>query len=268
MADRPLALVTGGARRVGRAITLALAGAGCDVIVTYRTSEGEARGVIEAARPLGASVACERLDLGDLTAVRAFAASITHSHRRLDVLVHNASVYHPSTLDELARTPGEAPPIAADPRSSTPEGDLEHTFRVNAIAPLILTAGLAPLLRRSILLGGGSVVALSDIHALGRPRRNMAAYAMSKAALTEMVESLALDLAPHVRVNGVAPGVVAWPEGGPEADPSMQQRYLSRVPLARAGTPKDAAEAVQWLAIDAQYITGQIVRVDGGRWLT
>jgi pteridine reductase len=91
---------------------------------------------------------------------------------------------------------------------------------------------------------------------------------MTKAALTHMVECLARDLAPHVRVNGVAPGVVDWPAAGPETDPAMQARYLARTPLARPGTPEDAAKAVAWLALEATYATGQIVRVDGGRWLT
>jgi pteridine reductase len=110
-------------------------------------------------------------------------------------------------------------------------------------------------------------VCMTDIHAMGRPRRDHAAYAMSKAALAQMVDSLARDLAPRVRVNAVAPGVVAWPEDGAEADAAMQARYLSRVPLGRAGTPGDASGAVAWLALDAAYVTGQTIRVDGGRWL-
>jgi pteridine reductase len=90
---------------------------------------------------------------------------------------------------------------------------------------------------------------------------------MSKAALEEMVRSLARDLAPNVRVNGVAPGVVAWPDSGHESEASEQARYLKRVPLGRAGEPEDAAKAVVWLALDATYVTGDVIRVDGGRWL-
>ena len=90
---------------------------------------------------------------------------------------------------------------------------------------------------------------------------------MSKAALVEMVRTLAIELAPEVRVNGVAPGVVAWPEEGYESDADAQRRYLKRVPMKRAGTPEDAAEAVRWLALEARYTTGEIVRVDGGRAL-
>ena len=132
---------------------------------------------------------------------------------------------------------------------------------------MLLTKHLAAKLADSPLKGGGAVVALCDMHAMGRPRKDFSAYSMSKAALAEMVQSLARELAPKVRVNGVAPGVVAFPEAGHESDPEMQKAYLSRVPLQRAGTPEDAAEAVRWLALDATYVTGEIVRLDGGRWL-
>jgi pteridine reductase len=115
--------------------------------------------------------------------------------------------------------------------------------------------------------GGGSIVAMCDIHAMGRPRKEYLAYSMSKAALAEMVQTLARELAPRVRVNGVAPGVVVFAESGADADPAMQKAYLSRVPLGRSGTPEDAARAVRWLAMEATYVTGEIVRLDGGRWL-
>lgn len=251
---RPLALVTGGARRVGRAIALTLARAGCDLIVTYRGGEAEARSLVTEAAQAGAQIAIERLDLGHLDQVRTFARAIARAHPRLDVVVHNASAYVPTTLDDLRGSPSAAHDPAA-------------IMLVNAVSPLVLTAGLVEPMRRSLLPGGAGVVAMCDIHAMGRPRRDHAAYAMSKSALAGMVESLAIDLAPSIRVNGVAPGVVLWPDSGPEADAAMQDRYLKRVPLGRAGTPWDAAEAVRWLALDAHYTTGQILAVDGGRFL-
>jgi pteridine reductase len=249
--DRPVALVTGGARRVGRAICVALARAGCSVRFTYLASEGEARSLERdlAAMAPGAPHAAARLDLDDSSAVEDFARAFASREPRLDVLVHNASKYQPSPLDSLTRE------------------QAQRLFRVNALAPLILSRGLAPMLARSERPGGGAIACLCDIHASDRPRRNHAAYAMSKAALEQMVRSLALDLAPRVRVNGVAPGVVAFPESGPESDPEMQTRYLSRVPMGRSGAPEEAAEAVRWLALDATYTTGLIVRVDGGRWI-
>jgi len=247
---RPLALITGGARRVGRAAAIELARAGCDVLFTYRTSGQEASTLASDLAALGATASFFALDLDDLDGVEAFASERAATLERLDVLVHNASMYDPSPMTDL-----------------TPDAMIRQ-FRVNALAPLLLTARLAPLLRQSMLVGGGSVVAMVDIHAMGRPRRDFSIYAMSKAALGEMVRSLARDLAPQVRVNGVAPGVVAWPEQGDESDPEAQSKYVRRIPLGRAGTPEDAAGAIRWLALEAPYVTGEIVRVDGGRWLT
>ncbi|HBS29901.1 MAG TPA: pteridine reductase, partial [Phycisphaerales bacterium] len=192
----------------------------------------------------------DALDLDDPDAVDAYARAGARDWPRLDILVHNASSYAPSPPDG---------PTAPDA--------LGH-YRVNALSPLLLSTALAPLLRASALPGGGAIVAMCDIHALGRPRPGFVAYEMSKAALGAMVSALARELAPRVRVNAVAPGVVAFPDSGADSDPAMQARYLSRVPLARAGTPEDAAEAVRWLALDARYTTGQIIRVDGGRWVT
>lgn len=243
--SRPVALVTGGARRVGRATCLALSRAGCDVHFTFRTSDDEARSL---EREIGARG--HELDLSDLAAVERFAARLSNELPRLDIVVHNASVYAPSPLASLT------------------ENDMLSNYRVNAVAPLLLTRGVLPLLSASTLPGGGSVVCMCDIHALGRPRKGFYAYAMAKAALAEMVRGLALELAPRVRVNGIAPGVVAFPEHGYESDAEMQERYLKRVPLGRSGTPEDAAGAVKWLAMDAAYVTGEIVRVDGGRWVT
>ncbi len=253
--DRPVALVTGGARRVGRATSLALARAGCDVVITYNRSREEAEKT--AAEVRGISLAdgshpearVVEVDLGDLAAVERVAGGLASTLGRLDVLVHNASVYEHTPLAALSAE------------------QMLSAYRINAVAPVLLSKHLAPLLAKSQLVGGGAIVAMGDIHAMGRPRRELLAYSMSKAALIEMVQTLARELAPAVRVNGVAPGVVAFAESGPDADPAMRAGYVSRVPLGRSGTPEDAAEAVRWLALDTHYVTGQIVRVDGGRWL-
>lgn len=246
---RPIALVTGAARRVGLASALALAGAGCDVVITYLNSGEEAEEVVAQISAIGATARAERLDIGNLSAAEGFAAQLSRELPRLDVLVHNASIYHPMPLQS----------VTAD--------QLLENFRVHAAGPALLTRGLVPLLSGSALEGGGSIVCMCDIHAMGRPRRDFLAYAMSKSALVEMVRSLAVELAPRIRVNGVAPGAVEFAESGPDADPEMQKRYLSRVPMGQSGTREDAAEVVRWLALDARYITGEIIRVDGGRWL-
>lgn len=260
-AARPHALITGGARRVGRAIALALAKAGCDVTITYATREADATETCRLAQELGAAHGVRARAIhapfttpGDVAhSIEAIAAAFASSPTRPDILVHNASTYEPSTIATLASAGGAAAAL--------------RDYSVNALAPLLLSARLAPLLRASTLKGGGSIVAMADLHATGRPRKDHASYSMSKAALVEMVQSLARDLAPQIRVNAVAPGVVAWPDAGPESDAKAQAAYLSRVPLARAGAPEDAAEVVRWLAMDAHYVTGEVIRVDGGRWL-
>lgn len=256
MSGRPVALVTGGARRVGLAVCAALAQAGCDIVVTTRG--GGAPDAARAVQDAGGTLRVERVELGDLEGVSAFGARMARELARLDVLVHNASAYE---ADEGL--------VSADggDGAHAKRAQAERLMRINALGPMLLSAALAPRLIESTLPGGGAIVALADIHAMGRPRKGHCAYQMSKAALVEMVRSLARDLAPRVRVNGVAPGVVAWPEAGEEAERAFQERYVARVPLARAGRPEDAAEAVRWLAMEARYITGQIVRVDGGRGL-
>lgn len=250
---RPHVLITGGARRVGRAIALRFAAAGCDVSITYSNSEVDARETCAMIERLGSRTGLRaqsyKLQLDNDASLETFLRDFQATHPALDVLVHNASSYLPSPLAALS----------AD--------QIRRDYQVNALAPLLLSARLAPLLSKSTLPGGGSIVAMADLHAMGRPRKDFASYSMSKAALVEMVQCLARDLAPSIRVNGVAPGVVAWPESGHESDAAARAAYLSRVPLQRAGTPQDAAEVVRWLALDAHYITGEIIRVDGGRWL-
>lgn len=247
--ERPVAIVTGGARRVGAEICRTLARSGCDVLVTYNHSVDEAQALREELQALGVAAGCVQLRLESESGIEAFVDFVKQFLPRLDALVHNASRYVPTPLASL-----------------TAEELLLH-MQINAMAPALLSASLAPMLAQSSMPAGGAIVALCDIHAMGRPRKDFLGYSMSKAALAEMVQTLAKNLAPQVRVNGVAPGVVAFPEAGYESDPEMQERYLSRVPLGRSGTPGDAAEVARWLIFDAGYITGEIIRLDGGRWL-
>lgn len=255
--DRPIAIVTGSTApgRIGLATAARLARAGCDLVLTHRGSASPdqldaARATIASASDRRAAVRIDALDLADLPAAEAWAVALAQSLPRVDVLVHNAAAYDPTPLSTLSAA------------------DAERHFRVNALAPALLSRALAPALARSPLPARGSIVALGDIHALthaGPPRTGYLAYAMSKAALHEAVRVLARELAPRVRVNAVALGVAAF---APHEDPAFQDRYLARVPLARSGTPDDAAEAVRWLALDAAYCTGTILVADGGRSLT
>ncbi len=249
MTSRPCVLVTGGARRVGAAIGESFARAGYDIVLHFNKSEMEAKATAARLTALGSSVTLWRADLADPAGVEVSARELAARLTRLDVLVLNASSYEATPLATLtvAQTLG--------------------AYAVNAVSPLVLCKVFAGLLAGSPQLGGGSIVAMADMHATGRPRKNLIAYSMSKAALIEMVQTLAREFAPRVRVNAVAPGVIAWPEPDSEPSAEMQRAYLARVPLGRAGTPDDAAEVVRWLALDAAYITGEVIRVDGGRWL-
>jgi pteridine reductase len=242
-------MVTGAAKRVGRATALALAEVGCNLVLHFRSSEADAKktraAAIERAAASGFQIHVELMqaDLDDLQAVERLGLRVANlCTAGLAGLVHNASTYSATPFGSI-----------------TAEEALKH-FRVNALAPLLLTQALAAPLRSA----RGAVVFLGDIHALGRPRRRFAPYLMSKAAVSNLVETLALELAPDVRVNGIAPGVVAWPE---DSDPAEVSAYEARIPLKRPGTVEDAAELVRWLLFDATYVHGEIIRLDGGRSL-
>lgn len=249
---RPVAVVTGAARRVGAAIAIELARAGFDLVLVTRRGGSSAERVVrsleDAPSRAGGSSTIRLLeaDLADPGSVLALCERLS-TEPIVDALVHNAASYAPSPF-------GAVDDAAA----------ITH-FRTNAVAPLRITQALAPALRRSTLAGGGSVVCFGDIHVMGRPRRGYLAYGMSKAALGYLVEDLARELAPEVRVNGIAPGVVAWPD---EVAVDERQAYERRIPLRRSGTPEDAAAMVRWLILEAGYVTGQMLRLDGGRWLT
>lgn len=247
----PTVLVTGGARRIGRAIVETFARRNWRIIFTYNTSADDARQLLDhlnTTHPDHAHAA-HQLILHDPATIDTAARSLAAAVGPIDALIHNASTYAPSPLAEL-----------------TPDR-LIRDYTVNALAPAILSKHFADSLKQSSR-ANSAIVALADIHALaehGLPRKDFLSYAMSKAALVEMVRGLARDLAPHTRVNALALGVAAWPENGYESDTAAQETYLKRIPLARAGTPEQAAEAVRWLVEDATYMTGQIIRLDGGR---
>ena len=243
-ADSPpptrVALVTGGARRVGRAVSLHLARLGWDVAVTYHASGEAASSLAEALGRMGRQCLIVKADLTDPDAATARVAdAITRRFSRLDLLLHNASLYEPGGLADA--TPAQ----------------MRRLFAVHAESPLLLTNRLAPLLKAA----GGTVIAMTDIN-VDRPRPSYAAYTMSKAALANLVPSLARDLAPLVTANAIAPGVVDWPDDMPADD---RAAYLKKIPLARAGSPADVATLVHFLCTDGKYITGQTLRLDGGR---
>ncbi|MBX3354989.1 MAG: SDR family oxidoreductase [Phycisphaeraceae bacterium] len=265
------AVIVGASRRVGRSIALAMARRGFDLILTARSDLGglqETAAMVSAVRGQSAGVSCERLNLSDPDEVEA--AGRRWQGESLDVLILNASMYERSGV-ALASDSGcasdEHDGSNAQSKQSLgrrlADSALKH-FEVNAASALALSTLLAPALARSSQPGGGAITALGDMHVMGRPVRGFAPYLMSKAALAQMVHSLAVELAPRIRVNLVHPGVVAWPE---ETTDDIRRAYEAKIPLGRSGTPDDAAEAVAWLSVDAMYVTGAELRVDGGRWL-
>ena len=243
MPEQRVALVTGGAKRVGRAIVERLATAGFDVACTSLTSEAEAAALRSRLEAGGSAALAIKADLTHAQrASDTIASAFAGRFGRLDVLVNSASLYEPAPLEET---------------------DLALCRRMMAIhfeSPLLLCQAFAPLLRSS----RGHVVNMVDLLA-ERPWPQYVAYCASKAALWNLTLSLARTLAPDVTVNGIAPGVVEWPDDYPESE---RQKYLKRVPLARAGTPQDVAETVHFLCTAGSYITGQVIRLDGGRSIT
>ena len=240
---RPTALVTGGARRIGAAIVRRLHAEGHDIALHHHHSAGEATALAaELERTRTGSVFLLQADLADFDRLPELVAATVGRFGRLDALVNNASAFFPTPF-------GDATPAQWD-----------ALFAANARAPFFLSQAAAPHLRAT----RGAIVNLADIYA-ERPLRGHALYGMSKAALIHMTQSLALELAPEVRVNAVSPGAILWPDGGKsEAERSA---LIARTPLARMGTPEEIAEAVRWLLCGATYTTGQVVRVDGGRML-
>ncbi|MCY2951781.1 MAG: SDR family oxidoreductase [Planctomycetota bacterium] len=235
-----VALVTGGAKRVGRAIVERLAAAGCNVAFTYFNSQREAQELAERLVASGRQVVTMPADLAEPDrAVAAIATAFSNRFGRLDILVNNASLYQPSSLQAVT---------------------LQQSRRFWALhveAPLLLCRHFEAHLRHN----RGHVINMVDLIA-ERPRPDHLIYCASKAALANMTVGLARELAPEVTVNGIAPGVVDWPHGIAQ---QKRAEYLQRVPLAHAGTPADVAELIYYLCTTGNYITGQIIRLDGGR---
>lgn len=242
MSENKVALITGGSHRIGAATARALHAAGMNIVIHYLSSR-------EAAQKLQEELNSQRensvvLVQADLLSEKALPALVNEAHNawgRLDVLVNNASTFY--------RTPvGNA--------SLTQWDDL---FGTNTKAPFFLSQAAAPFLKQS----EGCIINMVDIHA-ERPLKEHTLYCMAKASQAMMTKSLARELGPEVRVNGVAPGAIMWPDG---IDDVTKQRIVSRTFLKRKGEAEDIAKTILFLAQDATYITGQIISVCGGRSL-
>lgn len=235
------ALVTGGGIRLGRAIALALGRAGAGVAVHHRRSADGAEATAAEIRAMGRRAEVFSADLAEPDACRTLVRSAAESLGGLDLLVHSAANFHRAPLAE------------------TDEAAWDDAMNVNARAAFLLAREAAPLLRA----GRGRVVLISDLLAT-IPVRGYAAHSASKAAVEGLVRALAIELAPEVSVNGVAPGTVLVPEGTPS---EVAERWAREAPLRRNGDPSDVAETVLFLCGGPSFITGQVVHVDGGKSL-
>jgi pteridine reductase len=236
-------LVTGGAKRVGAAICRRLHAAGAGVLLHYRSAALEARALqVELNTRRADSVALAQADLLKVAAGSQLVKAALRHFGRLDALVNNASSFFATAIGEIT------------------EQAWDDLIGTNLKAPLFLAQAAAPELRKN----HGCIVNLIDIHA-ELPMRNHAVYTAAKGGLAALTRALARDLGPEVRVNGIAPGTILWPEDETWRDEVSRQRIISQTALKRIGEPDDIARAVQFLLADAPYITGQIIAVDGGR---
>lgn len=239
-------LVTGAGRRIGAAITRALHAAGARVALHCHRSHEEADALaaqLNAARAASAFVL--RADLLDVAALPRLVESAVAALGGLTGLVNNASTFHATALGRITL------------------GDWDDLTGTNLRAPLFLAQAAAPHLRAT----RGAIVNVVDIHA-ARPLRGYPVYSVAKTGLAGLTRALALELAPEVRVNGVAPGAILWPEDGEHFPEPERARIEAQTPLGRTGRAEEVAGAVKWLLLDAPFVTGQILAVDGGRSLS
>jgi pteridine reductase len=242
MHDSRVALVTGAGRRVGSVIARTLHARGCRIALHYRGSHGDAEALaaeFESARP--GSVLALQADLLDAQALPALVARAVEHFGQLDFLVNNASSFFATPIGTIGETQWS---------------DLTGS---NLKAPLFLSQAAAPHLKAT----HGAIVNIVDIHA-ERPLAGYPVYSAAKAGLLGLTRALAIELGPEVRVNGIAPGAIAWPEDG-QFTAAEREEIISHTLLRRMGSPQDVAGAVAFLLLDAPYVTGQILAVDGGR---
>jgi pteridine reductase len=236
-------LVTGGTKRLGAAICRKLHTAGMNLMVHYRSSEGEAQMLqteLNQTRP--GSVALVQADLLDITQLPNLIDETIKHFGKMDSLVNNASSFYPSPMGEIT------------------EESWDELIGSNCKAPLFLSQAAAPHLKKQ----HGCIVNIVDIHAEW-PLKKYVIYSSAKGALATLTRSLALELAPEIRVNGISPGSILWPENGEWSDELARKHIIGKTLLKRIGEPGDIAKTVLFLISDAPYITGQIIVVDGGR---
>jgi len=239
--DDKVALITGAARRIGASISRRLHAEGANVVVHYRNSADDAVALCEQLNQLRPNSALSiQADLADTAKLPDLVAMVTAWHGTLDILINNASSFYPTPIGAVS------------------EEHWNDLIGTNLKAPLFLSQAAWQALREA----HGSIVNIVDVHAQ-RPLREHAVYGSAKAGLAMLTRALAKDLAPEVRVNGVSPGAIMWPENG--IDDASKTAILEQIPVGRIGDATDIAGCVLYLVRDANYVTGQIIAVDGGR---
>lgn len=238
-------LITGGAKRVGAAISRLLHSEGANLMIHYRSSEFHAKTLMEELnleRP--DSVAIVQADLLDTDKLPKLVSATIKQFGKLDVLINNASSYYPTELGKIN------------------EENWHDLIGSNLKAPVFLCQAAASELRKN----HGCIINITDMH-VERPKKGYVVYSVAKAGLVTLTKSLAHELAPEVRVNAVAPGPVLWPDDNPQFDEVYRQRVISQTLLKRSGEGADVAKAVKFLLADAPFVTGHVLAVDGGRSL-
>ena len=239
-------LVTGAAKRIGARITRTFHQAGYNIILHYNQSADDAHELQEKLNSERSdSVSLLQLDLVNYSKWKDLQDRCMDTWGRLDVLVNNASTFYPSVI------------------GSATDSEWNDLIGSNLKAPFFLSQALAPCLKEF----AGNIVNICDIHG-DRPLKNYSIYSIAKAGLAMMTRSLAKELAPEVRVNGIAPGAILWPEEQAEVSEGLKATIIRQIPLKRQGAPEDVANTALFLAQDAPYINGQILSVDGGRSLS
>jgi pteridine reductase len=241
-----VALVTGASRRVGAEISKRLHAAGFNIVVHYNHSAADAKQLCEFFnQQRHDSAVMLPAELSDVTQLQPLINDSVQQWGRLDVLVNNASRFYKTPL------------------SSANEAEWDDLLNSNLKAPFFLSKYAFVHLQKS----AGCIVNLTDIHA-EKPLEDYSIYCLSKAGLVMLTKSLAKEFGPLVRVNAVSPGAMIWPEGSNELSEAAKQKILNKIALKRPGEPGDIAQAVLYLVQQADYVTGQILAVDGGRNLS
>jgi len=237
------ALITGAAARIGAEIARTLHATGMNIVIHYRSSAGSAEVLAKYLNQLRANSASTlQADLLNTSSLDTLVKNAASIWGELDVLVNNASSFYPTPVGKIT------------------EAHWDDLMGSNLKAPVFLSQAAVPYLKQT----QGCIINIVDIHGF-RPMKEHPVYCAAKAGLAMLTQSLAKELGPEIRVNGVAPGAIMWPST--ELDPEIQASILERTALKRQGNPEDIAKAVKFLIMDAGYITGQVIPVDGGRSL-